>query len=82
MIDPKIVCGAIDQIRPIVSLEPKEKKLELPEKFSRSRRNAQERSYVEIFLLHGFDWYETFGPSEQDVNFHIIVNQINFPLCR
>ncbi|XP_063713752.1 zinc metalloproteinase leucurolysin-B-like [Symsagittifera roscoffensis] len=37
------------------------------EKSSRSRRNAQERSYVEIFLFHGFDWYEKFGPSEQDL---------------
>ena len=80
MIAPEIVGGAIDQ--DFVSLDPEDKILELPEVSSRSRRNAPERSYVELMLFHGFDWYEAFGPSEQDVSFHIILTSINFPLSR
>ena len=62
-----------------VSLDPA-KKMKSSEKqlTSRYRRNTPERSYVEIILFHSFDYYEVFGPSEQDVshNFFFVFENI------
>ena len=66
----KRICGATKQNSSdnvVSNLSKNRNVLDLTK--SKNRRSASERSYVEIMMYHSYDYYEAFGPSEQNVSF-------------